>query len=157
MLQKVSFPLTKTQITEFILDKGYTSYFTLQQAIFELIDSALIHSDPVHNVTHLTITDEGIRTLEYFESRISDAIKEDINQHLLDKKIELRNEVSIVADYYKAINNEYAAHCEVKEGPSKLIELTLTVTTQEEAESICNNWKAKSQEIYAHLMQHLLS
>lgn len=157
MLQKVSFPLTKTQITEFILEKGYTNYFTLQQAIFELIDSNLISSEAVHNVTHLKISADGSKTLDFFESRISDAIKEDINQYLYDKKIELRNEVSVIADYYKTDNNEYAAHCEVKEGNSKLIELTLSVTSEEEADSICNNWRAKSQETYAFIMQQLLS
>ena len=30
MLQKVDFPLTNSQISEFVLDKEYTNYFTLQ-------------------------------------------------------------------------------------------------------------------------------
>ena len=30
MLNKVDFPLTTSQISEFILDEGYTSYFKLQ-------------------------------------------------------------------------------------------------------------------------------
>ena len=33
MLEKVDFPLTNGQISEFILEKGYTSYFTLQQPL----------------------------------------------------------------------------------------------------------------------------
>ena len=32
MLNQVDFPLTNSQISEFILDKGYTTYFKLQQA-----------------------------------------------------------------------------------------------------------------------------
>ena len=36
MLDRVDFPLTNSQISEFILDKGYTDYFKLQQAISEL-------------------------------------------------------------------------------------------------------------------------
>ena len=35
MLDRVDFPLTNSQISEFILDKGYTDYFKLQQAISE--------------------------------------------------------------------------------------------------------------------------
>ena len=30
MLNKVDFPLTTSQISEFVLDKGYTTYFKLQ-------------------------------------------------------------------------------------------------------------------------------
>ena len=33
MLKKVAFPLTNAQISEFVLDQEYTTYFTLQQAI----------------------------------------------------------------------------------------------------------------------------
>ena len=36
MLNKVDFPLTTSQISEFVLDKGYTTYFKLQEAISEL-------------------------------------------------------------------------------------------------------------------------
>lgn len=45
MLEKVDFPLTNAQISGFVLDKGYTTYFHLQQAISELIDSELIESN----------------------------------------------------------------------------------------------------------------
>jgi hypothetical protein len=40
MLEKLDFPLTNGQISEFILDKGYTTYFTLQQALSEMVESA---------------------------------------------------------------------------------------------------------------------
>lgn len=42
MLNKVDFPLTTSQISEFVLDQGYTTYFKLQQAIAELIESGFI-------------------------------------------------------------------------------------------------------------------
>ena len=35
MLERVDFPLTNSQISEFILDKGYTNYFAVQQAVNE--------------------------------------------------------------------------------------------------------------------------
>ena len=42
MLDKVDFPLTNAQISEFILNKGYTTYFKLQQALSELTEAELI-------------------------------------------------------------------------------------------------------------------
>jgi len=38
MLDKVDFPLTNSQISEFILNEGYTTYFKLQQALSEILD-----------------------------------------------------------------------------------------------------------------------
>ena len=51
MLEQVDFPLTNAQISGFILDKGYTNYFHLQQAISELTDSGLIRSETVRNAS----------------------------------------------------------------------------------------------------------
>ena len=45
MLKKVDFPLTTSQISEFVLDKGYTSYFKLQEALSELAQSGLIRTE----------------------------------------------------------------------------------------------------------------
>ena len=44
MLDKVDFPLTNSQISEFVLDKGYTDYFKLQQALSELADGGLFRA-----------------------------------------------------------------------------------------------------------------
>ena len=42
MLNRVTFPLSNSQLSEFILEKEYTDYFTLQQTIHELTESKLI-------------------------------------------------------------------------------------------------------------------
>lgn len=156
MLNKVSFPLTNAQISDFILETEYTTYFNLQQAINELIDSHLIKPEIIRNSSFYHITEDGKNTLEYFGNRISDAIIADINHYLTEKKFELINEVSMVSDYYKTTNNDYAVECRVREKNSDLIHLTLTVPTKEQATTICNNWSAQSQEIYSYVMEHLL-
>ena len=62
MLQRVDFPLTKAQISDFILEKQYTSFLTLQQVISELIDADMITAHSIRNRTHLSITKEGRQT-----------------------------------------------------------------------------------------------
>ena len=41
MLHQVNFPLTNAQLSNFFLDREYTTYFTLQQALNELLDAGL--------------------------------------------------------------------------------------------------------------------
>ena len=41
MLHQVNFPLTNAQLSNFFLDREYTTYFTLQQALNELLDEAV--------------------------------------------------------------------------------------------------------------------
>ena len=59
MLDRVDFPLTTSQISEFILDKGYTTYFRLQSALAELTDSGLLKIELTHNRTLYNLTEEG--------------------------------------------------------------------------------------------------
>ena len=155
MLDRVNFPLTSAQVGDFILDKEYTNFLTLQKAISELTDAGLISAQSIRNRTHLLITPEGLDTLSYFENRISDTIKEEINIFFKDNEMELRNEVSILADYYKSTTGEYDAHLVAKEKNIKLVDITLSVPTEESAAAICDNWQRKNQQIYEFLIQQL--
>lgn len=156
MLDHVNFPLTNAQITDFFLSHEYTTYFTLQQAINELIEAGLLKMESSHNSSRYEITKEGEDTLGFFGSKISPAIIEDINTYLKENKFRLRNEVGVISDYYKSTNQDYIVHCEVREGKSLLIGLDVSVPDKDQAESMCNHWKERSQELYAHVMKTLM-
>lgn len=156
MLDKVDFPLTNAQLSDFILGKGYTTYFTLQKAISELCASGLIGEETTHNRTLYHLTDEGKQSISFFENKISAAIKQDVSDFFLEKKLALKNEVAVKADYYRNTNGEFSVRCQVIEHTMPLIDLTVSVPSAEEAESIVSNWNARNQEIYAYIMTHLL-
>ena len=78
MLNKVDFPLTNSQISEFILDKGYTNYFTLQQALHDLSDTELIRTEHIHNNSYYSMNQSGEETLEFFGHKIPAEIKTEI-------------------------------------------------------------------------------
>lgn len=155
MLDRVSFPLTTAQISDFILGKEYTNFLTLQQVFSELADTGLMVTRSDNSRTHLTITSEGIETLHFFENRISPAIKTEIHVFLTEKEYTLREEVSVTSDYYKATSGEYEAHLIAKERGIHLIDLTLSVPTKEMASSICDNWLERNQKIYQYLIEQL--
>lgn len=156
MLNKVDFPMTNSQISEFILDKGYTTYFKLQQALSELADAELLREETTHNRTLYHLTEDGAQSIQYFTNKISRSIQEDIDNFLREKQYDLKNEVSVKADYYRNTAGEYSVRCQVLENQEPLIDLTLSVPTESEAESISNNWQKKNQEIYAWVMSQLL-
>ena len=155
MLDKVAFPLTQSQISEFVLDKGYTNYLTLQQVISELIETNLITAHTTLNRTQLTITKEGKDSRGYFEGRISDAIKSEILDYFKENSMELRNEVSVVSNYYKTVNGEYEAVLSAKDKDITLVEIKMSVPTPQIASAICDNWNKKNQEVYQMLTKML--
>ena len=156
MLNKVNFPLTNSQLTQFFLDKEYTTYFTLQQVLSELCESNLIKGRQVGTSTRYEITGDGRETLGFFGKDISGAAVSDMDEYIKDNKFRLRSEVGTTADYYRADDRNYIVHCEVREGKSLLIGVDISVPDEKEAIDIAGNWKEKSQEIYSYIMRHLL-
>lgn len=155
MLDRVTYSMTAAQVSDFILERDYTSFLTLQQVIGELTEAGLINSETIRNRTHLSITPEGRETLTYFEKSINPAIKQEINAYFKEKEYDLRNEVSIQSDYYKSTSGEYEARLIAKDKQINLVEITLSVPTEEIAASICDNWQKKNQEVYQLLIQEL--
>ena len=157
MLHQVNFPLTNAQLSNFFLDREYTTYFTLQQALNELLDAGLVKKETMRNSSRYEITKEGEETLEFFGKNISPAIVSDMDEYLKQNRFRMRNEVGLISDFYKSTNQDYIVHCEVREGKVVLVNLDISVPDKEQAEIMCNHWKDRSQEIYAYVMKSLMS
>lgn len=156
MLKQVKFPLSNSQMSNFFLTKEYTGYFTLQQALSELLEAHLVKSESAHNSSRYQITREGEETLAFFGNQLSNDIVADIRQFLSENRALLREEVSLSADYYKSTNRDYTVHCEIREGKIPLFSMELSVPAKNQAEAICLNWKQHNQEIYAFVMNTLM-
>ena len=157
MLHQVNFPLTNAQLSNFFLDREYTTYFTLQQALNELLDAGLVKKETMRNSSRYEITKEGEETLEFFGKNISPAIVSDMDEYLKQNRFRMRNEVGLISDFYKSTNQDYIVHCGVREGKAVLVNLDISVPDKEQAEIMCNHWKDRSQEIYAYVMKSLMS
>lgn len=131
MLHQVNFPLTNAQLSNFFLDREYTTYFTLQQALNELLDAGLVKKETMRNSSRYEITKEGEETLEFFGKNISPAIVSDMDEYLKQNRFRMRNEVGLISDFYKSTNQDYIVHCEVREGKAVLVNLDISVPDKE--------------------------
>lgn len=155
MLDRVSFPLTRAQIEGFILEKEYTNYLTLQQAIGELCEIRLISTKAVRNRTQMALTDEGKSTLTFFGGNIPEPIKEEIDSYLRENSMELRNETAVTGQYFKTTGGSYQAVLSATERGETLIELKLSVPDEKTASAVCDHWQKKSEGIYGAVMKEL--
>ncbi len=156
LLNKVDFPLTNTQISNFLLEKDYTNYFNIQQSLSELIEAEFVTVETIGHSSHCRITASGRETLSFFEYRISPAIQSDILEYLKKNKYSLRDEVSTLSEYYEAKKGEFVVRLRVLEKEDSIIDLNLAVPTKEDAVKICLNWRSQSQQIYAYVLSNLL-
>lgn len=156
ILDKVEFPLTQAQLTNFLLEKEYTNYFNIQQVLSELLEDKFISGNTIRNSTYYEITALGGESLSFFYNKISDPIRLDIDAFLKENKYSMREENSIRADYYETKKNEFMVSLKILERGNPIIDIGLSVPSEMEAETICNNWSKKSSEIYAHIFSSLI-
>jgi len=79
MLEHAEGALSSSQISEFILDREYTNYFHLQQAVSELLEAEFVEKNKISTRSYYKITAEGSTTLEFFENELSSDIKKELS------------------------------------------------------------------------------
>ena len=156
MLDRIDeYTLTNSQITSFILDRGYTNLFNIHESLSELIDKNFISVTTIRSTQHYQITNQGEEALLYFENRISNNIKQEIRDYFKKEKINLKNESEIFADFIFNEHNEYTVKCAIRERRETLLDIRINVPTKDMARSICDNWRAKSTDVYQYLVNEL--
>ena len=156
MLDRIDeYTLTNTQLANFIQGHGYTNNFNMHESLSGMIETGFISVTTIRDTQHYKITDLGEEALLYFENRLPDAIKQDILDYFKKERINLRKESEIYADYYQNDNQEFTVECVIKERKDTLMNLKFNVPTKGLAVSICDNWRAKSTDVYNYLMNEL--
>ena len=137
--------LTNSQISEFILDRDYTDYFQLQKVLSELVETELLRKRTISNSSYYEITEEGKKTLSYFEKELSGEIKNEVKDYLQTHGGQVQERILTPADYYTT-----------PQGNTTVLDLTLAAPSREAAQAMCHSWAKKSQDIYGMLMGELI-
>ena len=154
-LSRVDFALTNSQISNVFLDLGYTNYFNVQYALGELVDSGLVHEEAYPDYRYYALTDSGKTSMDALRSSLSSSIRSDIDDYLKKRRLEFREALSSRAEYYRTTDGDWAVRCRVMDHTTALIDMTLTVPNETQAKAVSQEWKEKSQEIYAMVIRKL--
>ncbi len=154
-LSRVDFALTNSQITNVFLDLGYTNYFNVQYALGELVNSGLVHEEAYPDYRYYALTDSGKTSMDALRSSLSSSIRSDIDDYLKKRRLEFREALSSRAEYYRTTDGDWAVRCRVMDHTTALIDMTLTVPNETQAKAVSQEWKEKSQEIYAMVIRKL--
>ena len=149
MLNLTKYPLTNARISEFMLQKGYATYFNLQTALSELMETGLIKSENTMNSSFFKSTDEGKHTLDLLSNDINQSIKNDNSKTI-------KSDISATANFEAVGNGDFVVNLNINEYQSKLLGLSFLVPAENIAEKICSEWSKKSDDVYALLFNSLV-
>ena len=130
MLQNSDGDLTNSQITDFILDRKYRSYYRL--------------------------TSEGKNTLKYFSKELSSDIKKEVEEYLNSLHCKIEEHLLTPADYYPTKEGSYSVRLRIIESGVSIVDLSINVPNLAAAQSVCESWPYKYQNVYDKIMEELL-
>jgi len=161
LISRMEFPMSRAQITDFIMEKELMTYYTLEETLAAVVElgylEAVKETDAQdENTTVYFITEEGITTLDYFESHIPKPVRQVITNYIEENRGKIKKAYETVANYMPNIeNNEYRVKCGVYEDKRAIIEIFVSVDTREQAKLIQANWRANASGLYLKIIEAL--
>ncbi len=157
LLDKASLPISNSKLADFFVENGYTDYFSAQTAISDIVESDMVDVIKTHGTTSYTLNEEGRNSLSLFMDKITEDIDSDIDSYYKDNEISIKQEQSVSSSYYAISPKGFRVTCQIKDSKlsSILYEVNTVVMSEAQAEAICNNWKARYEDLYFQFLDVL--
>ena len=157
VMQEIKLSVSNNQLTQIMIETNMLSYFTLQQYIFDLINSNLLEYVESNGKQRLAITSDGLRVLDLFKNRISETKKAIIDAYLSNQIDNIKKELTITSDYTVENDNNFIVNLKAIENDIILMDIKLSVASNKQARDICAKWKNNSSELYSNIINLLIS
>ena len=156
LLQKMGISLSNSEICQFLLEKNYMDYFSVQQYLAELESAGWLEKTREQNNTRYTLTDDGEEVINYFINRISDEVKNEINVYVHENSRRIRAEYAVTANYFPELNVDYLVKCSLcDDNGATLMEISVSVVSKAQAQQVCRNWRKHVNQYYSDFLTSL--
>lgn len=156
IIKESTYNFTKNQLTEFILEKNYINFFSVQQYLGELVESDFIELTEEENEQKYNLLEKGKVALDYFMGKIPEKIKKDLEIEFNSQKVQQKIDTQVLSEYYQRDDGQYVVNLKLVENGDKLFSLYLNVATEKQAELISRSWKERTDSIYAETIKLLI-
>lgn len=154
-LSKTRHEITNAILSDFILEYGYTDYFSIQETLTSLTEDEMIVAKQTHTASYYSITEKGTETLNYFITQLPKDTMQQIQDYLTEHKMQIVDTASIRSDYTQTSPDEYLVRGIITECGSIMAEISITMPSEEAAIAACTRFKKKSDILYGFLLKEL--
>lgn len=147
---------SKNQLTEFILEKNYMNFFSVQQYLSELVNSEFIELLEEDNEAVYCLLEKGKIALDYFMGKIPEKVKNDLELEFQSQKIKEKKETQVLSEYYQRDDGQYVVNLKLVENEDTLFSLYLNVASEKQAELVSRSWKERTDYIYSETIKLLI-
>lgn len=154
ILNKLESPTSNSHITQVVLENNLINYFSLQQYISELIDNDFISDIKENNTHHLSLTEAGKSTLEFFINRIPSDKLNIIDEYM--ESYHSSNEAKF--ETFSSVTNEDSSNLvtlEIKKSNRSIAVFNISLDNDDDVKLICDNWEKSGLSIYDNILETL--
>jgi len=156
LIKKMGLSLSNSEICQFLLKKDYMDYFSTQQYLAELVEAGWLEKSREQNSTRYTLTFDGEDIIHYFQSHVSETVKNEINTYVKENNKRIRAEYAVTANYFLELNGDYLVKCGLcDDNGTTLMEISVSVVSKEQAQLICQNWRKNVTTLYGSFLTTL--
>ncbi len=156
LLKNADCILSNLQILKLLYDFEGFNYYYFQHILSDLVEKNYIMSYKQEEEWLYQITPEGIEVLNLTENMLPGIIKYKLDLIIRDLLGDIKNELTISAEYIPESNDNFMTKCKITEKHKTLFEVNILCKNQTEAKKIAENWKNNSNQYYQEII-HLLS
>ena len=157
LINRMELSMSRSQITDFVMSKEFMNYFVFEQTLADMLEQGLLEATIENgqdaSTTRYTVTNNGLISLEYFESHIPRPLRLLINQYVDENRGKVKRDYEVTATYFPNVEtNDFQVKCGVYEDTRVLLELAISVDTREQAKLIQANWRNNASLLYQHVI-----
>ena len=155
IIDNFKMPVPNSFIVDTLMLEPFVNYFDLQQQMAELEDEELVTYYCEDSDKFYSLTSKGIQALEFFSLRIPKTVRERLLRAIKIKVKDLKNALSIKAEYKKVNDIEYSVILGISEGNFDMFGVTISVSDELMAKKMCASFKNNPQALYSEFLSAL--
>ncbi|PIE77182.1 MAG: hypothetical protein CSA13_00760 [Clostridiales bacterium] len=154
---KIAIPVKPMDVADIVLRHNLMEYYTIGHYTSELVNSGMLEVIVSDERENYLITQSGINTLALFQERLDRASLIGVEQSITDLKKKLKRHRIINTQVQKIEKDNYLVNLRIMEGSYPLIDLSLSVVSNAQANQLVSKWQEEAAEIYGMIISSLTS
>ena len=155
IIDSFKMPVPNSFIVDTLMLEPFVNYFDLEQQLSELETEGFVTYYTQESDKFYSLTKKGIEALEFFQVRVPKTVRERLLRTIKLQIKELKNALSIRADYEKLNDIEYKVSLGISEGNYDMLSVSVSVGDEIMAKKICASFKSDPQSLYSEFLSVL--
>lgn len=156
VIDSFKMPVPASYVVDTLMLQPIVNYFDLTSQLAELEKEEFVTYYIENDERFYSITERGEEALGYFSLRIPKTVRERLLRTVRLKIKELKNTLSLKAEYSKINDIEYSVSLGISEGVYDLFNLSLSVGDEIMAKKMCAQFKKDPQFLYSEILSLLI-